>query len=331
MVTRTVVALVGSAALLGGAFVPTATSAPSDHGPQARRISVAVSATPVVVDTPATVAGKIPGPKKRRVFLEIQVPGGWQVIDKAKTQGNRSVTFSAPTYWYGHHVLRVRAPAVKKGRSTKSAVVSKPVAVDVTYEYAPVGDPADYELFFKNARWNPCNPISWRYNPTHGFEGSIDVLERALQQVTRATGLQFRYAGTTTKVPYVDNVKGVADLVVGWANEAQADELLFSTAGYGGVKSSGPSFKEQEYGQGTVVLDYEETQIEPSYSPSSPSATAWGQIMLHELGHAVGLSHASGADEMMYPDANAAAFGQGDLAGFRLVGASGGCWDKGAR
>jgi hypothetical protein len=54
-----------------------------------------------------------------------------------------------------------------------------------------------------------------------------------------------------------------------------------------------------------------------------------GQLLLHELGHAVGLAHPLINDphEIMYarPTAEAATWGAGDLAGLRAVGRSGGC------
>jgi Matrixin len=51
-------------------------------------------------------------------------------------------------------------------------------------------------------------------------------------------------------------------------------------------------------------------------------------VLRHELAHALGLRHAAGADEVMYPGAGPNSptdYQAGDLAGLRLVGASAGC------
>ena len=57
------------------------------------------------------------------------------------------------------------------------------------------------------------------------------------------------------------------------------------------------------------------------------SGFTWGEVLMHELSHVIGLDHTDSTKQLMYPSITrgAARFGAGDLNGFRKVGDTFGC------
>ena len=87
--------------------------------------------------------------------------------------------------------------------------------------------------------------------------------------------------------------------------------------------------------QSAVVFDTNKwfsTDLDWAFLGTKP---LWGEVMLHEFGHAFGLDHSNGADEIMYwqagngvyPDGYfRALYGAGDLAGLATNGLGQGCF-----
>lgn len=64
-------------------------------------------------------------------------------------------------------------------------------------------------------------------------------------------------------------------------------------------------------------------RAEPGFGAGSPH----GMVLMHEVGHVVGLDHYGDRRQIMHPSATlpAAVWGAGDLAGLRRIGKVGGC------
>lgn len=321
--------------LVTSGWGPTSAVAESASGASASATESARAGTTVSVNASRLVArvgrkvlvtGKVSGTAKRTVVLESKVAGSWRTLATGRTNKIRRYRLRLPTQWYHRHTLRVRAPAA----SGQAEGTSRTRSVRVTPSYKPVGNRSDYNFPYENYRWNPCTPIEWRFHEGGGFAGSLQVVNRALLEISRGTGLVFDYRGTTPKTPIRDDTSRVADLVIGWTTPSEVPQLSGATAGYGGASASGPDERHLEINQAAVALDQTESLAE-SYADTG--RVAWGQVMLHELGHSVGLSHTSASDELMFGTATTAnaRLGRGDLRGMELVGLARGCWDQGAR
>jgi hypothetical protein len=91
-----------------------------------------------------------------------------------------------------------------------------------------------------------------------------------------------------------------------------------------------------EIREAAVVLDSDAYADTDTYSQSYlATRPTWGEVVLHELGHAFGLDHVSATDEIMYPDIGVGRYpdgtfrGQydaGDLAGLATNGLGQGCF-----
>ena len=289
-------------------------------------VSAKVSRSVVTAGRKVVVSGRVSGRLRRQVVLETQVPGSWRVLTTGRTKADGRYRLRLPTTWYRQHTLRVRAPA--SGGSPAGSSRTRSVLVKAAYR--PKGKRSAYNIPYDNYRWNPCKPIGWRFNSGGGFAGSLKVVKRALVEISRGTGLTFDYEGKTSKVPVRDDTSEVADLVIGWTTPQEVSQLSGPTAGYGGSSGAGPDERHLEIGQAFVALDQTES-LAPTYADSD--RVAWGQVIVHELGHGVGLSHATAPEQLMYGSATTSnpRLGRGDLRGMELVGLAQGCWDQGAR
>lgn len=183
------------------------------------------------------------------------------------------------------------------------------------------------------ARWNPCEPISYRVNLSHAPRGSLTEVKIAVARVAAATGLTFRYAGPTDVVPgrTSDTYPPGTHLVIAWTatgmDTAEADIAGVGGASYEPARTASGT-DALMITRGMVLLDAATTTTMARGFGAAPGGST-GQLLLHELGHAVGLAHPLIDDphEIMYVrlTAKAADWGAGDRTGLGAVGASGGC------
>jgi hypothetical protein len=176
------------------------------------------------------------------------------------------------------------------------------------------------------ARWNPCTTIRVRVNHSdpRAPADAEALVTAALTRLETASGLHFEVVGQTTFVPYAGTGlrQPDADLVIAWTDAATVPALAGPVAGQGGATWTTTKAASRIW-HAHLVLDVEDP-LEPGFAKGRSVGTA----LLHELGHAVGLTHvddprqvmASGLGEQSVPTYQA-----GDLAGLRRVGAAAGC------
>ena len=222
------------------------------------------------------------------------------------------------------------ALAVVRVRGARAAAGSPLHAVEAPAAAADGWGPAYVDDRGRPARWDPCRPIHYVVQATWLPATGRADLAAALERVSRASGLTFVDDGDTDELPrtardaYQPDRYGErwAPLLVGWVPPAQTD--LGLGAGVQGV-SSAVAVSGSEGGSivsGQVVLDAD-SRLPPGFGPGATE----GEVLLHELAHAVGLGHVLDPTQVMYPETtnNESQYGAGDRAGLAALGRAAGC------
>jgi hypothetical protein len=280
----------------------------SPTGLFAAPLSARLSAQSVTVNHSLVVSGSTrPG---RQVTLDWLRAGAWQRVRTTTADSAGAFQISVPTWWLGGRSVRVSAAG-------SSSVIS----YDVHPSYDPSGSADLWNRYPGDKYWDPCKPISWVFNPAGGYTGSLRTITRAIQYVSEATGITFRYLGRTNKVAFRDTPRSAgAKLLISWATPQQVPRLAGSVVGSAGSDSGWDGY----YKHGQVVLDRTQN-LRPGFHTSG--GYDWGQVMLHELGHIMGLRHVASTGAIMYGETSHSVhrYTAGDLGGLRAVGAARPC------
>lgn len=181
--------------------------------------------------------------------------------------------------------------------------------------------------------WDPCRPISFVVRPDGAPPGGDFVIADSFARLQRITGLQFVAEGATDESPvqgrgaYQPDRYGQrwAPVLVAWSDPAESAALAGDVAGYAGaVAVDGSGGDSARYVSGAVVLDASDL----ARHAAGPAGLARVRaIVLHELGHLVGLDHVEDADQLMYPSSTPLVndYSDGDLRGLAEL-ASGPCF-----
>jgi hypothetical protein len=187
-------------------------------------------------------------------------------------------------------------------------------------------------------RWNPCDPITYAINTAGAsFDVRPDVHE-AIARVRRATGIEFRSVGRTNETfirayqrMRFEGVVRRAELVVIWVDHAGYQAILKRLSdprpSLAFAKTMRGLYADQDqYFGGLIVVD-----ADANSGLGFGDFYAHGAVLLHELGHIMGLDHVRDPDQLMYsgrfPNFGLNHFGPGDLEGLRRVGIDAGCLD----
>lgn len=167
-----------------------------------------------------------------------------------------------------------------------------------------------------------CRPVHLVVNDTLAPPGAAGILAQALGTVRAATGLRLVLDGRTDAQPDAAGTGigvGRAPALVAWTTPRQVPGLAGSVLGLGGSSPrTDPSSGYRYYLTGTVALDA------PALGRMLRGPGGRARVLavvLHELGHLVGLAHVRDARELMAGESTRLGFGPGDRRGLARLGA----------
>ena len=308
-------------------------------GPTASTSAAPVTTLQVAWSDPTVVAGadvratvqKLSRPAGSTLVLERKYPDRWRTEDKTAEETAKGFVLDVPTDQFGAFTYRVvaRLEGIVVSSSEKKTVTVRP-------PYDPVGRPGQHVFSSKpRVRWDSCQKIRWTFYPKNAPNQGLRQVRAGVQRIHLATGLDFAYVGKTRQKPnpYGDGVDD-ADVIIGW--RPATDFAPFAknpgTVGLGGnMYYSG--FREPDGTevnkavQGGVVLNASKRS---GLGNGFGRGATWGEVIIHELGHVMGLSHPAADSQIMYHSVirRNADWGAGDLAGLRALGDTRGCLEK---
>jgi hypothetical protein len=181
-------------------------------------------------------------------------------------------------------------------------------------------------------RWDACSPIRFIVNLNGAPEHAERDVRRALDVLARASGLDLALEGLTDETPDAQRPLVGPDgsgwrwmpVLIAWALPGSHGlELSAPDRGIAlpvAVRDEG----RETYVTGQVVLNAARPDLVPGFEDRR---TSIGATLLHEIAHVLGLDHVDDPAQLMSvdPGSGPVAFGSGDLAGLRRIGASAGC------
>lgn len=182
-------------------------------------------------------------------------------------------------------------------------------------------------------RWDPCTPIRYVVDVDDAPHATaLRDVRTALSRASERSGLTFAFAGEPEDALRPDREPVVRDgtgretwapVLIAWADAAEVPSLAGDVVG---SALTVPAGDRPVYVTGAIYLDTAHDLL-----PGFGTARSWGTILLHEVGHLVGLGHVDDEGEIMHPGgersgvAATVRWGPGDRAGLAAIGLGAGC------
>lgn len=177
--------------------------------------------------------------------------------------------------------------------------------------------------------YDPCRPIEIALNDLEAPPGGRAIVDRAVARVTEVTGLDIRITRSTNEIPSLERAAYQPDrygdrwapVLFAWTDPGEVPGLGGDVAGLAGsvpVETDDVT-GDRTYVSGLVLIDGPGAE---QILQRDGGAQVVEDIVLHELGHLVGLAHVADTSELMYEQGQEGVHGyqQGDRTGLTQLG-----------
>jgi hypothetical protein len=175
--------------------------------------------------------------------------------------------------------------------------------------------------------YSQCAPIRYVVQRHGEPAGGGEAITAAVARVSQATGLPFVYGGATSegfsrqRPAYQPNNYGDrwAPVLIAWVTRIQDPDLGADALGAGGSASVEVPNGQRAYVTGDMELNAEKLARILEQPNGKQVVQA---VVMHELGHIMGLAHVNSRSQLMYPrnQSGVTDFGAGDLTGLAALG-----------
>ena len=269
-------------------------------------------------------------PHGSRLVLQRRNLDGWRTVDPVARRTDRGFVLRLPTDQIGRFSFRV---AARRAGEIRSVSTHRDVRVRPAYD--PAGRRSDHRfLGDRRFRWDSCQPVRWAFNPAHAPRRALRLVRDTIRLAGQATGLTFDFVGRTARTPTLASHHRRFDIVVGWRTPRS---FAYFRQHPGRVGIGGASWRSGfEEADGTRVRKARSGRLilNARYigdlGRGYGRGYTWGDVLLHEFGHVLGLGHAGTRHQHMFPQMTKrrAHWGAGDLAGLRRLGSGRGCLER---
>ncbi len=196
----------------------------------------------------------------------------------------------------------------------------KPEAASTSYKFLATNDDGS------PVGYSPCRPLHYVVNAALAPPGAGRLVEDSIRTISEATGITFINDGPTseasspTRAPYQKERYGDrwAPLLIAWTTPEQAPQLKGPVIGTGGSTHFSFGDGPKSFVTGSLELDAPQITEDLDRAEGAAYATA---VILHELGHVMGLEHVDDPAQLMYPEIGSPdGLAAGDLNGLYELG-----------
>jgi hypothetical protein len=259
------------------------------------------------------------------VVGEVRTGSTWTVVNHATIPKNRpgyefSLVFRGRLSGKQQVRARYQPDAYFVGGVTATRTVS--------YAWGPVAGSKKSYATEAPFHFSHCSAVTWALNPAGAPPGALGLVKEAFNEIAHYSGYHFRYLGLTAEKPSTaDSMKRMLhgtgpQILLKWVKPRHETDL---TDGEGELGVGGDFWWNGSGGAhfGGAFAVLENVPSEPRSVDFGPEG--WGTLVLHELGHALGLAHTGATDEIMFPSPSVTQYGAGDIAGLQRLGHAKGC------
>jgi hypothetical protein len=275
----------------------------------------------------ATIPTPAVTPPQAPTFTPAAGPGLARRLATVCAVGAMLVAFVAVRVQAAHHDVTASLTGDLSGlaSSTGSPPVAKLAHPQRLLPPVATSAGAGGYTFEAAARWDPCQPIRYVISGGEPFAGANAMLTQALAEAGTASGLRFVSAGSTSELASPNRNayqpdrygRSWAPVLVAWTDQSAVPQLAGNVIGLGGAVSARVHGTTRLV-SGLLYFDAPELFL---ISQRGTGYAAMRTVMLHEIGHLLGLGHVQDPGAVMYPSDGAQGdYAAGDLRGLAYAG-----------